>query len=141
MVMYKGESCKAEDLRRFVKDNYPSGTIVITRKPANTGAVIICGETGKVLEKGRSNFDLVRRVTDPNTAGKKGKTPRLIEIPPVINIKTHAENQAIKALCYLIELTEVTGENKPRVVCDDNGTPTKIKLGVLEYDLNGIRGE
>ncbi len=139
MVMRKGENWRAEDLRKYVRENYPPGTRVISRKPSNRGAALI-HPSGEVIEKGRSNFDLVRRLTDPNSKRKAEKRQLcLIELPPVINIKNHSENTAIMALCYLTELAEITGENNPRIICDEEGMPERIKLGVLEFTQKGCR--
>lgn len=129
-----------KELREFGKEHMPKGTITITRKPTNGGAGFIL-PNGKIIQA-HSNFGLVDIITSPKKGKKiqKEKFPRLIEIAPEANIKTWAENEAVKALGHLIELRELLGE-KPRIVYDEEGIPCRIKTSIVEYNLHGLSVE
>ena len=81
------ERWSAEELRRYAKEKYP-GILVKTNKPYSKGAAFIDPDTGEVLLEGKSNYDLVEKVTAPDleTLRAKNQPPKLFDVEPEIQI-------------------------------------------------------
>ena len=146
MVMRKGENWRAEDLRRFVRDNFPKGTIVITRKPTNHISALICGETGSWIaisgtkEKPGSNFELVTQLTDPDGKVRKQIYLPLLDVPRTVNLAAMEEKLATKILHICTELTEITGTTTIKITFKD-GFPKLLRTDFMEYSTDGRKKE
>ncbi|OQC75333.1 MAG: hypothetical protein BWX44_00064 [Spirochaetes bacterium ADurb.Bin001] len=133
------EQWNGGELRKYVQENIP-GTIVVTRKPTNHCAVVIEKGTGKILYWGEKNFEIMNKLTSPDTVPKRKAAPQpLFDIPPQLNINTMAENTAKNALYYLIELTELMGGKKCVIKYKDGNFPDKVVCGPLEFTLGGMK--
>ena len=128
------ERWSRKELEEYVKERIP-GAIVIGRKPTNKGAMVISGKSGKVLYHGSKNFDIVAQITNPKEEKRKEFHP-LIDIPPEVKVKDLAENAAVYALSWLTELMELTNQ-KCIIKYDEDGFPSKIVSGGMEFSLNG----
>jgi len=134
------ECWSAEELRRYAKEKYP-GILVKTNKPYSKGAAFIDPDTGEVLLEGKSNYDLVEKVTAPDfeTLWAKNQSPKLFDVEPGIRRKNYAEKMFSRGLCYIIEAMEISGLKNPRFVIGEDGFPEAIKVGNFEYDIYGMR--
>lgn len=134
------ERWSAEELRRYAKEKYP-GILVKTNKPYSKGAAFIDPDTGEVLLEGKSNYDLVEKVTAPGlkTLRTKNRLLKLFDVKPKILLKNYAEKMFSRGLCYIIEAMEISGLKNPRFVIGEDGFPEAIKVGNFEYDMNGMR--
>lgn len=138
------ERWSGEDLRKYVKENIP-GAIVITRKPTNNYAMVIDEKTGRILYWAEKNFSLMEQLTSPKEGEKEEETIQpLFNVPPQIDVNSLSETLAINVLSYLTELTELMGGRKCTIKYDDEGFPTKIVCGPIEFTFKGrkkIKGE
>lgn len=134
------ERLSAEELRRYAKEEYP-GILVKTNKPYSKGAAFIDPDTGEVLLEGKSNYNLMEKVTAPGfeLLWTKNRPPKLFDVEPKILLKNYAEKMFSRGLCYIIEAMEILGLKNPRFVIGEDGFPEAIKVGNFEYDIYGMR--
>src|SRR5690606_708039 len=104
------ERWSAEELRRYAKEEYP-GILVKTNKPYSKGAAFIDPDTGEVLLEGKSNYNLVEKVTAPGfePPWTKNRPLKLFDVQPKILSKNYAEKMFSRGLCYIIEAMEISG--------------------------------
>ena len=134
------ERLSAEELRRYAKEEYP-WILVKTNKPYSKGAAFIDPDTGEVLLKGKSNYDLMDKVTAPDyePLWAKNRSLKLFDVKPKILRKNHAEKMFSRGLCYIVEALKISGLKNPRFVIGEDGFPEAIKVGNFEYGMNGMR--
>ncbi len=136
------EWASAKEIDSFLEKHHPE-MLLISRKPTNSGAMVIHKKTGQIWLKGEKNYRIMEQLTDPNgpPPNHPGKDPiRLLNIPPTLDLKSEAENHAREVIGHFNELVELMGE-PTKLVYDDKGRNKKylkaIRYPTMDFTTDG----